>query len=65
VGYEYDYVVLSPFALPYWEKLLLDPYSSQRDIGYMVVCPDNETLLNGAKTFFRDLTAVYEVRTCQ
>uniref|UniRef100_A0A673H5R3 Mediator of RNA polymerase II transcription subunit 13 n=1 Tax=Sinocyclocheilus rhinocerous TaxID=307959 RepID=A0A673H5R3_9TELE len=60
VGNEYDFVVLSPFALPYWEKLLLDPYSSQRDIGYMVVCPDNEALLNGARTFFRDLTAVYE-----
>lgn len=63
VGYEYDFVVMSPFALPYWEKLLLDPYSSQRDIGYMVVCPDNEALLNGARTFFRDLTAVYEVRS--
>ncbi len=45
VGNEYDFVVLSPFALPYWEKLLLDPYSSQRDIGYMVVCPDNEACL--------------------
>lgn len=65
VGYEYDFVVLSPFGLPYWEKLLLDPFGSQRDIGYLVVCPDNEALLSGAKTFFRDLTAVYEVKiTC-
>lgn len=63
VGYEYDFVVLSPFVLPYWEKLLLDPFGSQRDVGYVVVCPDNETLLTGAKTFFRDLTAVYEVNT--
>lgn len=61
VGYEYDFVVLSPFVLPYWEKLLLDPFGSQRDVAYVVVCPDNETLLAGAKTFFRDLTAVYEV----
>lgn len=61
VGYEYDFVVLSPFGLPYWEKLLLDPFGSQRDIGYLVVCPDNEALLSGAKSFFRDLTAVYEV----
>ncbi|KAG5844433.1 hypothetical protein ANANG_G00162470 [Anguilla anguilla] len=60
VGYEYDFVVLSPFGLPYWEKLLLDPFGSQRDVGYLVVCPENEALLNGAKTFFRDLTAVYE-----
>lgn len=63
VGYEYDFVVLSPFGLPYWEKLLLDPFGSQRDIGYLVVCPDNEALLSGAKNFFRDLTAVYEVQT--
>lgn len=63
VGYEYDFVVLSPFCLPYWEKLLLDPFGSQRDIGYLVICPDNEALLSGAKSFFRDLTAVYEVGT--
>lgn len=56
-------MVLSPFGLPYWEKLLLDPFGSQRDIGYLVVCPDNEALLSGAKSFFRDLTAVYEVGT--
>lgn len=56
-------MVLSPFVLPYWEKLLLEPFGSQRDVGYVVVCPDNETLLTGAKTFFRDLTAVYEVYT--
>lgn len=56
-------MVLSPFGLPYWEKLLLEPFGSQRDVGYLVVCPDNEALLSGAKTFFRDLTAVYEVET--
>ncbi|KAJ3590129.1 hypothetical protein NHX12_008083 [Muraenolepis orangiensis] len=63
VGYEYDFVVLSPFGLPYWEKLLLDPFGSQRDLGYVVLCPDNDALLRGAKTFFKDLTAIYEA--CQ
>lgn len=61
VGYEYDFVVLSPFGLPYWEKLLLDPFGSQRDVGYVVICPENEALLNRAKTFFKDLSAIYEV----
>lgn len=42
---------------------MLEPYGSQRDIAYVVVCPENEALLNGAKTFFRDLTAIYEVRS--
>lgn len=65
VGYEYDFVVLSPFGLPYWEKLLLDPFGSQRDVGYVVICPDNESLLRGAKTFFKDLSAMYEVCTWQ
>lgn len=65
VGYEYDFVVLSPFGLPYWEKLLLDPFGSQRDVGYVVICPDNESLLHGAKTFFKDLSAMYEVCTWQ
>lgn len=63
VGYEYDFVVLSPFGLPYWEKLLLDPFGSQRDVGYVVICPENEALLGRAKTFFKDLSAMYEVRT--
>lgn len=63
VGYEYDFVVLSPFGLPYWEKLLLDPFGSQRDVGYVVICPENEALLGKAKTFFKDLSAMYEVRT--
>lgn len=61
LGYDYDFLVLSPFALPYWEKLMLEPYGSQRDIAYVVLCPENEALLNGAKSFFRDLTAIYEV----
>ena len=61
LGYDYDFLVLSPFALPYWERLMLEPYGSQRDVAYVVVCPENEALLNGAKSFFRDLTAIYEV----
>lgn len=63
VGYEYDFVVLSPFVLPYWEKLLLEPFGSQRDVGYVVICPENEALLSRAKTFFKDLSTTYEVRT--
>lgn len=41
---------------------MLEPYGSQRDVAYVVVCPENEALLNGAKSFFRDLTAIYEVQ---
>lgn len=62
LGYDKDFLMISPFALPFWEKLLLEPYGSQRDVAYIVVCPENEALLTGAKNFFRDLSAVYEVR---
>ena len=62
VGYDKDFLTISPFSLPFWERLLLDPYGGHRDVAYIVVCPENEALLEGAKTFFRDLSAVYEVR---
>lgn len=61
VGYDKDFLTISPFSLPFWERLLLDPYGGHRDVAYIVVCPENEALLEGAKTFFRDLSAVYEM----
>lgn len=61
VGYDKEFLTISPFSLPFWERLLLEPYGGHRDVAYIVVCPENEALLEGAKTFFRDLSAVYEV----
>ncbi|MGH0154281.1 UNVERIFIED_CONTAM: hypothetical protein FKN15_060300 [Acipenser sinensis] len=60
VGYDQDFLALSPLALPFWEKLLLEPYGGQRDTAFLVVCPDSEALISGAKSFFRDLSSVYE-----
>ncbi|MGH0114836.1 UNVERIFIED_CONTAM: hypothetical protein FKN15_058325 [Acipenser sinensis] len=60
VGYDRDFLALSPLALPFWEKLLLEPYGGQRDTAFLVVCPDSEALISGAKSFFRDLSSVYE-----
>lgn len=61
MGYDKEFLTISPFSLPFWERLLLEPYGGHRDVAYIVVCPENEALLEGAKTFFRDLSAVYEV----
>ena len=61
VGYDKEFLTISPFSLPFWERLLLEPYGGHRDVAYIVVCPENEALLEGAKTFFRDLSAVYEM----
>ncbi|XP_073486447.1 mediator of RNA polymerase II transcription subunit 13-like [Aquarana catesbeiana] len=61
VGYDKDFLTIAPFSLPFWERLLLEPYGGQRDVGYLVLCPENPALLNGAKTFLSDLSAVYEM----
>ncbi|XP_015221754.2 mediator of RNA polymerase II transcription subunit 13-like isoform X1 [Lepisosteus oculatus] len=63
LGYDRDFLALSPLALPFWEKLLLEPYGGQRDVAFLVVCPDSEALTAGARGFFRELSAVYE--TCR
>ncbi|XP_061418072.1 mediator of RNA polymerase II transcription subunit 13-like isoform X1 [Lethenteron reissneri] len=60
VGYDRDCLMVSPFSLPFWDKLLLEPFGSPRDIAYVVVCPENDALLHGARNFFRDLSTVYE-----
>ncbi|XP_061888240.1 mediator of RNA polymerase II transcription subunit 13-like isoform X1 [Entelurus aequoreus] len=65
LGYdrERDFLALSPLALPFWEKLLLEPYGGQRDAAYVVLCPNSPSLLAAARTYFQELSAVYE--TCR
>uniref|UniRef100_A0A147A2N0 Mediator of RNA polymerase II transcription subunit 13 n=1 Tax=Fundulus heteroclitus TaxID=8078 RepID=A0A147A2N0_FUNHE len=65
LGYdrEREFLALSPLALPFWEKLLLEPYGGQRDVAYVVVCPNSTSLLAASQAFFKELSAVYE--TCR
>ncbi|XP_041816077.1 mediator of RNA polymerase II transcription subunit 13-like isoform X3 [Chelmon rostratus] len=65
LGYdrERDFLALSPLALPFWEKLLLEPYGGQRDVAYLVLCPNSPSLLAAGRAFFQELSAVYE--TCR
>ncbi|XP_071789483.1 mediator of RNA polymerase II transcription subunit 13-like isoform X2 [Asterias amurensis] len=60
VGYDRDWLSSSPYALHNWEKLFLEPYSSSRDIAYVALVPDNDFVLQCAKSFFKEVTAVYE-----
>ncbi|XP_076800008.1 mediator of RNA polymerase II transcription subunit 13-like isoform X2 [Clavelina lepadiformis] len=60
VGYDQDWLSVSPQALKYWEKLYLEPYSSQRDVVYVVVSPENDTVISSAKLFFKELSSSYE-----
>uniref|UniRef100_A0A672RHJ6 Mediator of RNA polymerase II transcription subunit 13 n=1 Tax=Sinocyclocheilus grahami TaxID=75366 RepID=A0A672RHJ6_SINGR len=63
LGYDRDFLALSPLALPFWEKFLLEPYGGQRDVAFLVLCPNYDALLSSAKAFFQELSAVYE--TCR
>ncbi|XP_056640705.1 mediator of RNA polymerase II transcription subunit 13-like isoform X1 [Diorhabda sublineata] len=61
VGHDKDWLSLSPYALQHWETLLLEPYSYARDVAYIVVAPDNDTILPRVRTFFRELSTAYEM----
>ncbi|XP_058807219.1 mediator of RNA polymerase II transcription subunit 13 isoform X2 [Phymastichus coffea] len=61
VGYDRDWLSLSPYALSYWEKLLLEPYAGPRDVAYVVLAPDNECVVGKVKSFFRELSTTYEI----
>ncbi|XP_053203411.1 mediator of RNA polymerase II transcription subunit 13-like isoform X2 [Panonychus citri] len=61
VGHDNDWVALSPFALKYWEKLMLEPYSVTRDVAYLVLAPDDSYILSHVKTYFKELSTTYEM----
>ncbi|CAH2990440.1 unnamed protein product [Chilo suppressalis] len=60
VGHDRDWLSLSPYALRHWERLALEPYSYSRDVTYVVLAADGESLTEPLRAFFRELSAVYE-----
>ncbi|CAB4029347.1 mediator of RNA polymerase II transcription subunit 13-like, partial [Paramuricea clavata] len=63
VGHDGNWLSVSPLALHHWEKIFLEPYTSSRDVTYVVLAPENETTNTNVKYFFRELSSTYE--TCQ
>lgn len=61
VGHDKEWLCVSPYALQFWDKLLLEPYSHPRDISYVVVSPDNNFITARVKTFFKELSTTYEM----
>ncbi|CAB3370318.1 Hypothetical predicted protein [Cloeon dipterum] len=61
VGRDNDWVSLSPYAIQYWENLLLEPYSYTRDVAFIVIAPENDHVLEQTKAFFKELSAIYEL----
>ncbi|CAL4061099.1 unnamed protein product [Meganyctiphanes norvegica] len=60
-GHEKDWLSIAPQSVRHWEKLLLEPYSQQRNVAYVVVAPDNEFILSHVRTFFKELSSIYEL----
>ncbi|XP_047739393.1 mediator of RNA polymerase II transcription subunit 13-like isoform X2 [Hyalella azteca] len=60
-GHDRDWVSVAPQAIKHWERLMLEPYCQQRAIAYVVVSPDNEFVLNHVRTFFKELSSVYQM----
>lgn len=61
VGHDKEWLCVSPYALQFWDKLLLEPYSYPRDIAYIVIAPDNDFVISKVKTFFKELSTTYEM----
>ncbi len=61
LGHERDFLSISPLALHFWDSLGMEPFSTPRDVVYIVVAPDNEFLVGKVKRFFKNLSNVYEV----
>ena len=60
-GYDRDWVAIGPLAIPHWDRLLLEPYSRQRDVAYIVLAPEVDHVLSRTKTFFKELSSTYEM----
>lgn len=58
---ERNLVAISPFALKFWEKLLLEPYAPAHNISYVVVAPENPYILSHTKYLFKELSNTYEL----
>ena len=43
------------------DKLLLEPYGRPRDVAYVVVAPDNEFILSQVRSFFKEMSTMYEL----
>lgn len=60
VGFDKDAITVSPYAVKFWDKNLLEPYGRPRDIAYVVVTPENDYIMDHIKSFFKELSNVYE-----
>ena len=68
-----DWVTVSPYAIKFWEKLNLEPYSRQKNLAYLVLMPEIdlindkdslvefETTKQSVKSYMKELNSMYEL----
>jgi mediator of RNA polymerase II transcription subunit 13 len=56
-----SHIAVSPFALKFWDKLLLEPYAPGHNIFYLVIAPNNQNIISQTKAFFEELGNTYEL----
>ncbi|XP_025089778.1 mediator of RNA polymerase II transcription subunit 13-like isoform X2 [Pomacea canaliculata] len=61
VTHDRDWLSVSPYSIRFWDKQYLEPFGRPRDIIYIVVAPENEFLLQHVRSFFKELSTVYEL----
>lgn len=55
-----SHIAVSPFALKFWDKLLLEPYAPGHNVFYLVLTPNNPNIISQAKAFFEELGNTYD-----
>lgn len=58
---ERNHLALSPFALKFWDKLLLEPYAPSNNTFYLVIAPDISGIAIQISSFFRELSNTFEL----
>lgn len=56
-----NHIAVSPFALKFWDKLLLEPYAPAHNIYYLVIAPNNENYLSHVRVYLEELSNTYDL----
>lgn len=59
VGFQSKWIEVLPSAFPLWETAQLEPYSPPKDVSYYVLLADHPALVDNARFFFAQLSAMY------
>lgn len=56
-----SHIAVSPFALKFWDKLLLEPYAPGHNIYYLVLAPKSDNIISHIRAFFEELGNTYDL----